>query len=56
MRLQKKTSAYNKKCRQNLHKGVSFANLLIDLRKVFDCTIHDFLIAKSKACSFSCET
>ena len=44
------------KCERNLDKGISFAALLIDLSKPFDCTVHDFLIAKSKTYCFSYET
>ena len=44
------------KCRRNLDRGGSCAALLINLSKDFDCTVHDFLIAKSKAYCFAYET
>ena len=43
------------KWRNNKDKGKSCAALLTDLSKAFDCILHDFLIAKLKAYSFSYE-
>ena len=39
-----------------MDKGKSCAALLTDLRKVFDCIVHDFLIAKLTAHCFPYDT
>ena len=41
------------KWRRNMDKGKSSAVLLTHLSKAFDCVLHDFLIAKLQAYSFS---
>ena len=47
--------AMTEKWRKNMDKGKSFAALLTDLSKAFDCIVHDFLIAKLEAYGFSYE-
>ena len=41
---------------KNMDKGKSCTALLTDLSKAFDCTVHDFFIAKLEAYGFSYET
>ena len=38
-----------------MDKGKSYAALLNDLSKAFDCIVHDFFIAKLEATGFSYE-
>ena len=38
-----------------MDKGKSYAALLNDLSKAFDCIVHDFFIAKLEASGFSYE-
>ena len=41
------------KWRKNMDKGGSYAALVTDLSKAFDCIVHDFLITNLKTCCFS---
>ena len=41
------------KWRKNMDKGKLCAALLTDLSKAFDCTVHEFVIAKLEAYGFS---
>ena len=41
--------------RKNMDQGKSYAALLTDLSKAFDCIVHDFLIAQLQSYGFSYE-